>query len=297
MAQTVRPFSWDDVRLLAALEAGSTLTESAPPAGSVERMRRWLAQPGMHPERDCFIALDGAAPSGYTYLVTEQPIGRGVLTGRAAPPGRQALLDAALSQARSAGLMVVDVDVDESDTERQAFLTSAGFTLVRTHVHLRRDDTRKVGAPVPEGATLRLAEPGDVPGLTALQNAAFTGSWGYSPNTPDEIAYRVFELPDDPPDHVLLLEQGGTLAAYCWTHREHADAPGVVGMVGVVPDQQSRGLGHAVTAAGLDHLIDVGATPVDVTVDSENAPALRVYERLGFTPRWRSNWYELAVSG
>ena len=297
MAQTVRRFSWDDVRLLATLEAGSTLTEPAPPAESVERMRRWLAQPGMHPERDCFIALDGPAPSGYAYLVTEQPIARGVLTGRSAPPGRQALLDAAVAQARSAGLAVIDVDVAESDTERKAFLASAGFAHVRTHVHLRRDDTRKIGAPVPEGATLRTAGHGDAPAVTALQNAAFAGSWGYCPNTPDEIAYRVFELPDDPPDHVLLLEQGGTLSAYCWTHREHADAPGVIGMVGVVPDQQSQGLGRAVTAAGLDHLIDVGATPVDITVDSENAPALRLYERLGFARQWRSMWYELAVSG
>jgi mycothiol synthase len=66
-------------------------------------------------------------------------------------------------------------------------------------------------------------------------------------------------------------------------------------MVGIRPDLQGRGLGRVVTAAGLDHLVDVGATPIDITVDSANTPAVKLYESLGFTPEWRSFWYELSL--
>ena len=67
-------------------------------------------------------------------------------------------------------------------------------------------------------------------------------------------------------------------------------------MVGTAPAEQARGLGRAVTAAGVNDLIEAGATPIDITVDAENPPALRLYERLGFTVRWRSVWYELRIS-
>ena len=295
MAQTVRRFEWDDVPLLAAMQAAHGPPASAAPAEAVDRMRRWLAQPNLRPERDCVLVFDDVSPSGYACVVSEEAIGRGVLTFEAPQAGWEPLLDAALAGARSLGLSAVQVDVPESDDLR-SFLAGAGFVHVRTHLHLRREAAGAIHAPLPDGATIRPVARGDVPALTDLQNGAFTGSWGYAPNTPDEIAYRVFELPDDPPDLVLLLEEAGRPLAYCWTHREHAGAPGVIDMVGTAPDEQSRGLGRAVTAAGIDHLVEIGATPIDITVDSENPRALRLYERLGFTVRWRSVWYERQVS-
>ena len=297
MAYTVRRFTWDDVPLLAASAAAHGPAASAAPPDAVEAMRRWLAQPSMHPERDCAVALEGGSPVGYGYLVAEEAISRGVLILEAAQASWGVLLDAAVAGARSLGIAVVQVDVAESADALRAFLASAGAAHVRTHLHLRRDDTTAVGAPLPAGTAIRPAERDDAATLTDIQNAAFTGSWGYAPNTTEEIAYRVFELPSDPPDRVLLLEEGGRVLAYCWTHREHAGGPGMLAMVGTAPAEQSRGLGRAVTAAGVDHLVGIGATPIDITVDAENPAALRLYERLGFTVRWRSVWYELAVSG
>jgi mycothiol synthase len=65
--------------------------------------------------------------------------------------------------------------------------------------------------------------------------------------------------------------------------------------VGVLPDQQGKGLGKLATAAGIDHLISMGATPVEITVDSDNAPAIHVYESVGFRLDHRSVWYERAL--
>jgi ribosomal protein S18 acetylase RimI-like enzyme len=140
-----------------------------------------------------------------------------------------------------------------------------------------------------------LAAREDAPAITELQNAAFTGSWGYAPNTPDEIEYRIFDLPLPGPDPVLLLEQEGGILAYCWDHRE-GNGPGFVGMVGVHPSQQGQGLGRIVTAAGVNYWVERGVLPVDITVDSENTPAVRLYESLGFELQWRSLWYELTLA-
>ena len=288
-ALSIRRFRWDDVPTIAALQQ----TEPA-------ALERWLGQPNLVPTRDCLLAEAGGIAAGYAYVVVEQAISRAVLifgTGQAAPSATAgALIDAAVDHATTLGLVVLHVDVPETDREQQALCSSAGMVPVRTHLHMRRDGATTIGVAPSGGMTLRMASHEDVVALTELQNAAFTGSWGYAPNTPDEINYRVFDLPGVGPDGVLLLEAGGELTGYCWTHQETPGAHGIIDMVGVLPSRQGHGIGLAVTAAGLDHLIGIGAVPVEITVDSENPPAIRVYERLGFATEWRSVWYEARLT-
>ena len=54
-------------------------------------------------------------------------------------------------------------------------------------------------------------------------------------------------------------------------------------MLGVDPAAHGRGLGRVLTLAGLHHLRDRGLDAVLLYVEADNAPAVRVYERLGFT--------------
>jgi mycothiol synthase len=291
---TIRPFTWADAPLLAGLRAGLAHGAGADEA-QVERTRRWLRQPNLRPEQEGFLALENDRLVGAGYLVMEQALGRGVLlmdVPRPHPETEEALVNHAAGLARSLGLRVLQVDVPEGATSRRALLVRGGFEVVRTHWHLRREGNEATGVERGLGRSVRLAGRGDIPALTALQNAAFTGSWGYAPNTEEEIAYRVFEAPEDPPDPVLLLEQDGQVLAYCWAHVEVPGGPGFVGMVGTAPQTQGQGLGRAVTAAAVDHLVAVGAVPVDITVDSENTPAVRLYQRLGFLLAWRSLWYQ-----
>ena len=49
------------------------------------------------------------------------------------------------------------------------------------------------------------------------------------------------------------------------------------------PDRHGGGLGRALTLAGLKYLAEQGLTTVLLYVESDNAPALAVYHRLGFT--------------
>jgi mycothiol synthase len=291
---SVRHFTWNDVAALGGLQG-----DSHPDAAAA--VERWLRQPNLLPERDCLIASIDEVLMGYAYVVVEPALSRGVLLWdvgqrRGASAAEKPLLDAAIAHARELGLAVLQEDIPETNTARQALLVASGMTRVRTHRHLRRDAASMTRIALPPGTSLRMTSQADVEAVTNLQNAAFEGSWGFSPNTPDEITYRVFTLPVAPPDGVVLLEAGGLLVGYCWTEREEGGSPGIISMVGVPPDKQGQGFGLAVTAAGIDHLVEVGATPIEITVDAENAPAIRVYQGLGFEDRWRSLWYELALT-
>ena len=54
-------------------------------------------------------------------------------------------------------------------------------------------------------------------------------------------------------------------------------------VVGVVPHAQGGGLGRLLTLTGLHHLAARGLDEVILYVEADNAPAVAVYGRLGFT--------------
>jgi mycothiol synthase len=83
----------------------------------------------------------------------------------------------------------------------------------------------------------------------------------------------------------LIYERDGHVAGFCWTkvHREHDPPLGEIYVIGVDPDFGGKGLGRDLVLAGLDHLAGEGITIGMLYVDADNAPARRLYDRLGFT--------------
>jgi mycothiol synthase len=76
----------------------------------------------------------------------------------------------------------------------------------------------------------------------------------------------------------------GGLLGFHWTKVHDGGTPhGEVYVVGVSPAAQGLGLGRLLTLTGLHHLAGLGLDEVVLYVESDNAPAIAVYSRLGFT--------------
>jgi mycothiol synthase len=83
------------------------------------------------------------------------------------------------------------------------------------------------------------------------------------------------------PAGLLVAVDGDRMLGFHWT-KQHDDRTGEVYVVGVAPQAQGRGLGKVLTLAGLHHLAGLGVEEVLLYVESDNAPAVAVYSRLGF---------------
>ncbi|SDL48772.1 mycothiol synthase [Arthrobacter sp. ok362] len=143
---------------------------------------------------------------------------------------------------------------------------------------------------LPEGVQLRAFVPGrDEDAWLAANKAAFAHHPEQGNMTPADLDARMAEPWFDPTGFLLAVDAADRLLGFHWTkvHPRHGDHPaiGEVYVVGVTPDAQGSGLGKALTVAGIRHLQDLGLRAVMLYVDADNAPAVALYRRLGFT-RW-----------
>lgn len=86
------------------------------------------------------------------------------------------------------------------------------------------------------------------------------------------------------PEGFLLHEVDGELAGFCWTkiHRHTTPVLGEIYAIAVHPAFGGRGLGTALTLAGLDVMAKRGVPMGMLYVDADNATAVAMYRSLGF---------------
>jgi len=91
------------------------------------------------------------------------------------------------------------------------------------------------------------------------------------------------------PRGLRIHEIGDVMAGFCWTKEHHETEPalGEIFVIGVHPDFRGRGLGRALTLAGLGHLSRRGLRVGMLYVEHDNEPALSLYRSLGFTEHHR----------
>ncbi|MCF7551568.1 mycothiol synthase [Pseudonocardia sp. WMMC193] len=166
-----------------------------------------------------------------------------------------------------------------------ALAASHGLTRNRVLLQMRRTGGALPELVVPEGITIRPFVVGqDEDEFLRVNNAAFDwhpeqGGW-----TTAQVTEREGESWFDPAGFLLAEDEQGTLLGYHWTKVHHETDPvmGEVYVLGVDPAAHGRGLGRVLTLAGLHHLAERGLDTVLLYVESDNAPAVRVYEKLGF---------------
>jgi mycothiol synthase len=200
---------------------------------------------------------------------------------------------------------------------------SLGLRRTRTLWQMRRSLYAALPEPRwPNGVRLRSFLPGlDDDEFVALNARAFValpdqGSW-----TITDLHLRMAEPWFDPAGFLVAEEDspdgsGPRMVGFHWTKVHGADAHhaghthdhahthdgeeahehapdvahghepiGEVYVVAVDPEQHGRGLGRALTLAGLQHLRSRGLPDAMLYVDAVNTSAIALYESLGFT-RW-----------
>lgn len=199
-----------------------------------------------------------------------------------------ALVDAALADAASRGGGAVALW--ERDVERGAgpALVARGLRktreLLQLRVALMEDAVADAASPpVP----VRPFRPGrDEETWLATNRRAFAGHPEQGSWTLEDLRRREGE-PWFDAGGFLLHEVDGRLAAFCWTKVHRAPALGEIYVIGVDPDFQGRGLGRALTRAGLGHLAARGISTAMLYVEATNTPALVLYRSLGFEEHHR----------
>jgi mycothiol synthase len=160
-----------------------------------------------------------------------------------------------------------------------------GFERVRDLWVMRRSlsDLPALGEP-PDGIVVRTFRVGaDEDAFLALNAEAFA----HHPEQGRLDRARLEERMTEPwfdPAGFFVAERARELVGFHWT-KVHDEQPplGEVYVVGVSPRAQGGGLGRLLTLTGLSYLASRGVGEVILYVEADNAPAIAVYSRLGFT--------------
>jgi mycothiol synthase len=270
-------------------------------------IRAMFSAPGYNATRDMFVlpAADGSLLGARDVRVTargDEPVLILESWGTVHPRVRGgtaagALLEAAID--RSATLLaeqkrkhgVLQARAGKHDAQLRAALSAAGLTYARDLIGMERPTLDGLPEPeLPEGIALRVYRPGidDTAWVEAFK-AAFSDHWGgfmgmNLPRWQHDVADPTFK-----PAISLVAWEGETLAGFCHGRIDDelnaltGQLTGMIRYVGVTPVWRKRGLGKALTLAGLLALRDAGMSRAVLGVDAENVTGARqLYERYGF---------------
>jgi mycothiol synthase len=198
--------------------------------------------------------------------------------------------------------LAADHPADRLDPLPEAVADAAGLPHRRDLLVLRRplpveaDHPARAGAPPLE---VRPFRPGsDDAAWIRVNNRSFADHPDQGRETVATLAARTAGEWFDPAGFLVADDDArpGELAGFCWTkvHPAHGHVParGEIYVIGVDPSHRGEGLGPSFVLAGLDHLAGRGITDAILYVDATNAPARRLYDRLGFAVDHRHRVYE-----
>lgn len=299
----IRNYRAGDFENYVQLHAETNKLDRSAPFISKQRLAENLGHPSFYPENDLFIAECDDSIIGYASIFLEAAIERALMDGMIHPIHRKKgiateLFHRTLGRAREADSKVVQICIPESNLPARNFLSRLGLKFIR-HFFEMKLDLNNVRLPdvAPDEYTIRSLGPDEADKLTFIQNRAFADSWGFNPNSTDEIAYRI-NLSCSSPENIMVACLKDLIVGYCWMrlmvdeNPAAGDIKGEIHMLGVDPDFRRQGIGRRLLLAGLSHLKTKGVPLVELTADGEEPAALALYESVGFEIYSRIEWYE-----
>ncbi|NIO09820.1 MAG: GNAT family N-acetyltransferase [Deltaproteobacteria bacterium] len=273
---------------------------------SRQGLREYLGRPAYNPEKDLFIAEASGRIVGLLNITPELIMRRVLLDCLVHPQHRRKglakrLLERVTQRAKELEVEVMQVNVLEENTVARDVISRLGFYIVRQFLEMSLSLSE---AKLPDISnsefTLRYLQRGEEERLAQIQNRSFADTWGFNPNTPEEIAYAL-NLSSAATTDVVLIYDAARPVGYCWTKinreksAETGKEKGRIFMLGVDPDYRKRGIGRLALRAGLSYLKEKDIGIVELTVDSENPAACSLYKSFGFQVTARSFYYEKRV--
>jgi mycothiol synthase len=300
--RTVQTLTAGERTQVAALDRAAALADGVPALDAQVRLDLQYADPTVRhvlarrPGADIvagyahlrFRGADGgpATTTQAADLSAGTPVGHLVVDPRLRRAGAGSALLASMQQASADGLQVW----------AHGDLAPARQLADRVGMHRTRElwrMHRELAAPTvppsyPPDVTVRQFVVGvDEKAWLALNALSFADHPEQGSVSAEGLGQRMAQ-PDFDPAGFFLAERDGALLGFHWTkvHPPGELGPNLVGEVyvlGVHPDAQGLGLGKALTLTGLRSLQSRGIREVILYVEGENAPAISVYARLGFT--------------
>ena len=230
------------------------------------------------------LAEDGSA-TAYASVLED-----GTVQGMVRPEARRrghgtALLEAALVLRPDAGVWAHGALEGSLD-----FLTGAGLTETRRLLTLHRElgpDGARAEVPTTTlpGVILGTFDPvRDADAWVAVNARAFASHPEQGSMTRADLDQRLAQPWFDAED-MVVARRDGELIGFVWVKRERpgeVEADAEIYVVATAPSVQGHRIAGALLATALNRLVEDGVPGVELYVEADNAPALRLYEAWGF---------------
>ncbi|ATG51085.1 mycothiol synthase [Brachybacterium vulturis] len=172
-----------------------------------------------------------------------------------------------------------------------AFLSAAGLAESRYLLTLHRELAPATPLPAIPTSTLEglrlgtFAAERDAERWVSVNARAFADHPEQGAMTGEDLAQRLAQPWFDAEDMLVALRDE-ELVGFVWVKREHpgaTDQDAEIYVVATDPSVQGHGVAGLLLATSLDRLRADGVPGVELYVEADNAPALRLYEAWGFT--------------
>jgi ribosomal-protein-alanine N-acetyltransferase len=123
------------------------------------------------------------------------------------------------------------------------------------------------------GVAVRPAAPTDLDAIARLEATSFQDAW-----PPDMLAFELAH----PRALLLVASRGGVAPPFGYAAFRHAAGEAELLRLAVLPEERRRGVARALVAEGLERLARERIQVCFLEVRTDNEPAVKLYESLGF---------------
>lgn len=248
-------------------------------------------------------------PSAF-YSVNPDATRNRLFTDVYARPGSNLIKEALIESLKAAAAEFPNYEhwygVNTKDTVMRSALESLGMEVIRTYWHMKKvlTPSEAISNQRPEVSIRLVSGDQDMQTWWALHQDSFSKHFGFAPRPMDLWIQQTKAASTLDPESCFILEYQGEPAGFVQlANANYHLNGGYVDVLGVAHKFQGLGLGQTLLQHAINHSVKQGREFIELNVDSGNeSGALRLYEKLGFTPNsaWEQyenkNWVEFVGS-